>query len=318
MSKMKRNDGFRIVGYYPAWAEDKAENIRYDVLTHIIYAFAIPRKDSTAFVDNPEFAKKLVKTAHENNTTISIALGGWSYEDIPLEPTFNAATETDEGVNKLADSIVKIVDEFGFDGVDMDWEHPRVQNGSGKKYERLMLNLSKKLHDKNLLLTCAVIGGVDANGNPGGIDTGGADVGDAALAQTKAVLDSIDWLNVMAYDGPGEHHASREYAFNSAGYWKNTRGMDGKKICLGVPFYGKPAWGSYAEIMAKNPQAWKYDKLVFDGVDACYNGEQTIKLKTVYAKENLGGIMMWEASQDTKDGCHSLLSAIKNAADNNN
>ncbi len=39
---MKRKDDFRIVTYFPAWAPERADRLRYDVLTHVIYAFAIP------------------------------------------------------------------------------------------------------------------------------------------------------------------------------------------------------------------------------------------------------------------------------------
>ena len=40
----------------------------------------------------------------------------------------------------------------------------------------------------------------------------------------------------------------------------------------------------------------------------------TIAEKTRYAQENLGGIMIWELTQDTADWEKSLLQAIGNAS----
>ncbi len=36
----------------------------------------------------------------------------------------------------------------------------------------------------------------------------------------------------------------------------------------------------------------------------------TIREKTPYARENLGGVMIWELTQDTGDRSRSLLQAI--------
>lgn len=314
---MKRKDDFRIVTYFPAWAPERADRLRYDVLTHVIYAFAIPTEEGGLLpLDHAEFAKRLVAEAHANDTLISVAVGGWSWKDIPLEPTFVKATETDEKVEKLSDAIVSMVEEYGFDGADMDWEHPRVADGSGKRYEKLMLRLSEKLHSKGKYLSAAVIGGVDANGNPGGIDTGGADVGNAAMAQSEAVLSCIDWLNVMAYDGPGDHHASWEYALNSTRFWKDVRKMPADRIALGVPFYAQAPGGNFDNLNRLYPdEAWKVDFMEKEGRRYCYNGIPTIERKTRYAKEHLGGIMIWEAGGDTLDEERSLLAAIGRAAD---
>ena len=63
---MKRKDDFRIVTYFPAWAPERADRLRYDVLTHVIYAFAIPTEEGGLLpLDHAEFAKRLVAEAHE-------------------------------------------------------------------------------------------------------------------------------------------------------------------------------------------------------------------------------------------------------------
>lgn len=50
-------------------------------------------------------------------------------------------------------------------------------------------------------------------------------------------------------------------------------------------------------------------------MEVYYNGVSTITEKTLYAKENLGGIMIWELTQDSMDNDKSLLQAIGKAAD---
>ncbi|WMJ22758.1 glycosyl hydrolase family 18 protein [Paludicola sp. MB14-C6] len=305
----------KVIGYYAAWEPTKMNRIRLDTVTHVNYSFAIPTEDADLLpLDHGEDARKLIQICHENNIKVSISLGGWSWKDIPLEPTFIKATATQEKIEKLTDRMLEMIEDYGFDGVDMDWEHPRVSDGTYKQYEKLMITLGNKLHAKGLTLTTAVIGGVDANGNPGGIDTGGADVGNAVEAQTDKVLDMVDWINVMAYDGPATHHASFEYAVGSLNYWKNVRGLDSKKITIGVPFYGRgTAWVNYEDIVKQRPEdGHLMDECEINGGVAQYNGIPTILKKLQLAKdENLGGIMIWELSEDTLDDEKSLQIAIR-------
>lgn len=298
----KKDGQFKVVGYYPDWEADKMDRIQYDVVTHIIYAFAIPKEDGTLRpLDNPSTAKKLIKQAHKNDTKVLIAIGGWSYNDIPLEPTFKAATNSDEKIDSLVKSIFDMVDEYGFDGVDVDWEHPRYGDVTQTQYEKLIVALNKETKKRNLLLTCAVLSGVSAEGTT---------MYDAA-AHTDTVLNCLDWINVMAYDGgDGERHSSFDFAVNCGNYWKNTRKLPAEKVVLGVPFYGRPSWSTYDAILEINPDAYKTDITTVRGMEAHYNGIATIQKKTKWAKENVGGIMIWELSQDTTDKSKSLLSAI--------
>lgn len=121
----------------------------------------------------------------------------------------------------------------------------------------------------------------------------------------------------MAYDGgDGELHSSYDFAVASAQYWTDTRGMDPEKVVLGVPFYGRPA-ASYADILAANPDAYNTDVSTINGMETYYNGIPTITAKTQWACENVGGIMIWQISQDTTDLDKSLLNAIGNTVRKN-
>lgn len=293
------------MGYYPSWSPGKLDRIRYDVLTHINYAFAIPTAEGGLMpLENEGTAKKIIAFAHDNGVKVLLAVGGWSYNDVILEKTFAAAVSTDEKLKSFADAIIEMCDKYGFDGIDMDWEYPRIENGSAANYEKLMVYLADKLHAKGKLLTTAVICGVT---------TGGYDIYEAK-AQTQRVLEVVDWVNVMAYDGgDGELHSSYDFAVNSANYWRKTRGMPNDKVVLGVPFYSRPTWTTYNSILAQDENAWNSDTSVINGTTVHYNGMDTIKRKTKFAKENLGGIMAWEITQDTSNKEKSLFTAILQA-----
>ena len=99
----------------------------------------------------------------------------------------------------------------------------------------------------------------------------------------------------------------------SGRYWRTTRGLPAHKVVLGVPFYARPSWASYENILAAVPDAYQKDHVTYNGMDAWYNGVDTIKKKTRFAMQELGGVMIWEVTQDTADRSKSLLQAIGQA-----
>lgn len=303
--KREISDGdFKVVAYFPSWKEGQKnlDKLRFDIVTHVNYAFAIPTADGgLRDLDNPTLAKAVIEKAHTSGAKALIAVGGWSYNDTPLEGTFMEATSTDEKIAKFGDAIIKLCDDYGFDGVDIDWEHPRVDGPSSKQYEKLMVYLADKLHVENKILTSAVLSGVTADGL----------VYYDSAAHTDTVLNAVDWLNVMAYDGgDGERHSSYDFAVNCGNYWNKTRKLDASKVVLGVPFYGRPSWASYEDFLAADPKAADGDVANFNGMEAHYNGPATIRKKTDFALQNLGGVMIWEITHDTLDQEKSLLTAI--------
>lgn len=302
IDRIETETGFKVVGYYPSWEPDSTDKIRYDIVTHVNYAFAIPTAEGGLRpLDNPETAKKIIEEAHAADRKVLLAVGGWSYGDVPLESTFMAATDTAEKRTALVQAIVEMCEEYGFDGIDMDWEHPRADGVSNVQYEAFMLELADALHGKGKLLTSAVISGVMPNGT----------IYYDAAAHTDAVLEAVDWIHVMAYDGgDGSAHSTYEYATSSAAYWVYYRGLSAEKVVIGVPFYGRPSWATYETLLAADPEAANNDTTVYNGMTVWYNGMETIRKKTEFAYDNLGGIMIWELSQDTTDLEKSLLTAI--------
>lgn len=292
---------FSVITYYAGWNGDQTEKLDLDILTHVIYAFAIPKKNGTMRrLKHQRLVKKIVRMVHDKNRTISLAIGGWSYHDIPLESTFAEATNSPEKIKMLGDQIVAMCMKFGFDGIDVDWEHPRI-SGTYKQYEDLILYLEKELHQRGKILTSAVFSGVNWDGS----------IHEDSAAHTDKVLQAVDWLNVMTYDGgEKEKHSTYEFAVNCMNYWINTRGLSKEKVMMGLPFYSYNPAMDYKKILRADPQAYSKDMTIINNKEYHYNGIITIQKKTEYAMEHCGGVMIWEITNDTEDKNYSLLQSI--------
>ncbi|BBH63363.1 hypothetical protein ACTI_00480 [Actinoplanes sp. OR16] len=276
-------NGFKSVGYMPSWA-GSVTAIQYSKLTHINYSFALPNANGTLQpIENTAKLQQLVSLGHQNNTKVSLAIGGWNDgNDSAFESlAANAGTRT-----TFVNTVMGVVRQYGLDGVDIDWEYPDPGT-SGNNYTALMGQLSTALHNEGKLLTAAV---VSEGGTANGVQ--------------PAVFGYVDWLNIMAYDG-GSPHANYDWSINAANFWKG-RGLPKAKTVLGVPFYSRPGYLTYAQLVAQDPANANRD---CTPSGECYNGLPTIRRKTQWALANAGGIMNWELSQDAT-GANSLVSAI--------
>ncbi len=275
------SSGFKVVGYMPSW-QGTAGGIQYDKLTHINYSFLLPNSDgSLRPLDNISKMQQIVTQGHAQGVKILIAVGGWMDGNDSAFTTLAANPSTRTA---FVNNLVNFVNQYNLDGVDMDWEYPREGN-EPQNYELLMQELGQAMHSRGKLLTAAV---VVSGWNADGVLTG--------------VFDDVDFLNIMAYDGP--EHGSMSQATGGLDYWLG-RGLPKSKAVLGVPFYSRPQVKSYSELLAMgaDPNSDSYQ-----GMN--YNGVPTIKAKTEMALQRGGGIMMWELSHDTNSATTSLLAAI--------
>jgi GH18 family chitinase len=204
----------------------------------------------------------------------------------------------------FAAKIGKYVSDHDLDGVDIDIEGPAIN----EDYGGLVEELGRAMKAKGKLLTAALSKGYGGDKVPG------------------SVFESLDFVNVMAYDGAGPwnpnkpgQHSSFEFAKDNVAYWLN-KGLPKSKAVLGVPFYGY-GFGeaarnrnySYAKIISEFPGAENSDEV---GKTIWYNGIPTIKAKSKFVLEQgLGGIMIWSLDYDVEDE-RSLLSAIHQTLQN--
>jgi chitinase len=279
-------NNFKNVGYMPSWSGD-VNAIQYGKLTHINYSFVLPNANgSLQAVDNSAKLSSLVSLGHANNVKVLIAIGGWNNGN---DSAFESLAGNSTARTAFVNNVVNLTNQYNLDGVDIDWEYPDPGT-SGNNYAAMMSQLSTAMHSRGKLLTAAVVSeGTTANG------------------VQPAVFGYVDWLNIMAYDG-GTPHANYDWSINSVNFWKG-RGLPASKAVLGVPFYSRPTYYTYSQLVAMDPANANRDCTTVSGVQQCYNGIPTIKRKTQWALANAGGMMNWELSQDTT-GSTSLVTAM--------
>ena len=280
---LARTQPFKVVGYVTPAAN--IDEIDFSLLTHINYSFLIPRANGTTRpFGAPNHLRKVVAQAQKHDVKVLIAVGGWGwdkeFETLAADPAIRA---------KLAKRVAEFCANYQLDGIDIDWEYPNA-GASAAHFAALAIALRSAL-PAGALVTAAVL----------------ADATDAVGISTDAV-GHLDFINLMAYDGPRTNHSSYAMAERSIATWL-ARGIHPDKLVLGVPFYARPGGASYRTLLANDAATASGDRILFNGVEQNYNGPATIRRKTELALQLAGGIMIWELSKDAR-GSYSLLRVI--------
>ena len=275
---------FRVIGYVTDTGAQISDE-QLEQLTHVNYAFALPQADGgLTELANPWKLQDYVERAHARGIAVLISVGGWG-----PDPEFEALAADPASRTRFVDEVTALVDEFDLDGADIDWEYPDP-GASADAFLSLMRELRATLPD-GTLLTAAV-----------------AAVGPSADGVLPEVFESVDFLNVMAYDGGGTAHSPMAYAEEALDYW-GTLGLSAEQTVLGVPFYSRPAEVAYRDLVEADPAAADVDAFDWHGTAQNYNGLPTIRAKADLAMQRASGIMIWTVAHDTTDGT-SLLRAI--------
>lgn len=295
-------DDFKVVAYCSDLFKDPVEtNIQYDKVTHIIYAFLIPKEDGSFVpVKKPDELKKLVKKGHENNVKVLIAVGGWFDEAYaPLDNRFEKIAASDKLRSNFVNNLNKFVEKYNLDGVEIDWEYPDLGQSS-LNYEKLILELNSKLKENNKYLTAALNGAWSKEEGP-----------EVSKSVTPKCLESFDWISIMAYDMNNEQHSPFWFADTSIEYWLN-RSVPQSKIVIGIPFYAhptNPTWKVYRDFVKEDSENAYKDTATIDGIKYYYNGINTVKEKTRLALNKASGVMLFDVNEDTLDDL-SLVKSI--------
>ncbi|THC86974.1 hypothetical protein EYZ11_013580 [Aspergillus tanneri] len=134
----------RVVGYYADWTVYRnftPTDLDAGLFTHINYAFADINPNGTVYLFDPwaatqmKFPGDLKSESGDNiygcvkqlflvkkkyrNLKLMLSIGGYS-----LSGNFTTPTSTRQGRKEFAASAVKLVQDLGFDGIDIDWEYP--------------------------------------------------------------------------------------------------------------------------------------------------------------------------------------------------
>lgn len=85
--------------------------------------------------------------------------------------------------------------------------------------------------------------------------------------------------------------------------------MPKEKLVLGVPFYARPSWKEYRDLVEENTENAYRDYAPGENLDSYYNGINTIKEKTRLATRKASGMMVFDMNEDAVEE-YSLLKAI--------
>lgn len=126
----------KVIAYYESWSDRRSCHdfpptaIPYDALTHVNFAFAYidPETYTIKTMDSQTPAKLFqevadIKTKALSDLEVFIAIGGWTFSDngTVTQPLLGEIAASEESRQKFADNLVRFMDTYGFDGVDIDW-----------------------------------------------------------------------------------------------------------------------------------------------------------------------------------------------------
>ncbi len=101
------------------------ENIPAGVLTHINVAFEGISSDleMTDTIGETVARVSRLKKIYAG-LRVNIAIGGWVFNDPPTEHRFSDMVATYTSQRKFISSLIKYMQKYALDGVDIDWEYP--------------------------------------------------------------------------------------------------------------------------------------------------------------------------------------------------
>jgi chitinase len=275
-----------VAGYYASWAAYYGytpDQIPAGV-THVLYAFAnigtdLKIKIGDTEVDFENFQKLAQLKAERPELKTLISIGGWTWSG-----KFSDAALTDASRTAFADSAVAFIKQYGFDGIDIDWEFP-VGGGMSGNTERpedrenftlLMAKLREKLDvqgaldQKQYLLSFA--GGAQTFYTNIELDKLGAYVDFATIMaydmhgpSTSSVTD----LNAPLYT-PTESSPQYQWSGDAAVKLWTDRGFPKHKILLGIPFYGMKLGGVTNENNGLYQSFSSGGSIPYDAIAAAY------------------------------------------------
>ncbi|KAK6331280.1 Endochitinase 1 [Orbilia blumenaviensis] len=337
------------VGYFVNWGiygrKFPPSLIPADDLTHILYAFADLSPDSgevklsdawsdkdihypgDSWNEDPSNLYGNFKAIYnlkkaKRHLKVLISIGGWTYS-----PKFHPVVIDPAKRAKFVESSVQLLEDYGLDGLDVDYEYPS-DDAQARGYVELLKELrqaldahaAKKAANYRFLLTIAAPCGPQ----------------NYQKLHVKAMDEQLDFWNLMAYDFSGSwdpvaNHQANIYGGPVSGSeavrWYINQGVARHKIILGIPLYGRsfmntqgpgtafsgvgqgsweqgvydyralPLPGSNVSHDSQALASWSYNPGNKEMIS--FDSEEVAKWKGEWIQqEGLGGSMFWELSGD--------------------
>ncbi|KAK4178635.1 family 18 putative glycoside hydrolase [Triangularia setosa] len=359
--------GFKNALYFTNWGvygtNFQPQDLPADKVTHVLYSFANIASDGEVISSDSysDLEKRyptdswndqgnnaygcvkqlyLLKKKHRQ-LKVLLSIGGWTYS-----PKFAPVAATAAGRKRFCSSAVKLVSDWGFDGLDIDWEYP-ASSVEAADFVALLKTCRETLDEYarkhapgyHMPITIACPAG------PTHYNT----------MDIPRMDQYIDAWHLMAYDYAGSwdstsghqsniflntaNPAATKFSTEKAVSDYVAKGVSPNKIVLGLPLYGRGFEATsgpgkpYSGIGEGSAQAgiWLYKDLPRPGAKelwdeqamASYSYDEqrqelisydTVKsavAKVKYLKnKGLGGTVFWEAAGDKKEKEKSLVKTV--------
>ncbi|KAI0261223.1 glycoside hydrolase superfamily [Gloeopeniophorella convolvens] len=261
----KRASGKVQAGYFTNWgiygANFQPTDINPSDLTHIIYSFADVTQSTGSIFLTDSYADEqkhfpgdswddtgnnlygclkqmyLLKLANRN-LKVLLSIGGWTYSQ---DGHFSFVT--DSGLRAtFVSSAVQLIKDYGFDGIDIDFEYPS-DSAQGQGFASLLTELRTAFDQL-----------AQSNGDSvpyeitAAVSAGSANYANLVVPQMNSAL---SYWNLMAYDYAGSWltwadnqanlygGARTGVSTDSALQWYLSQGATPGKINIGIPLYGR-------------------------------------------------------------------------------
>ena len=203
-----------VIGCYQSWKWQQSpellnpQNIPYDKLTVINYSFFYPlengeivgmdpaadlyllKGETDSLSSNIAPGESIIELAKRHGTKVVLSIGGWetsnNFPQVSADPTKRA---------NFAHWCIKHIQQYGFDGIDIDWEFPGYKKHKGTDQDRenftiLLQTIRDSLQTledksgKSLLLTVS-------------LPAASIHLLDIEVEKITSI---VDYMNIMTYD----------------------------------------------------------------------------------------------------------------------
>lgn len=334
---------FEVIAYFHGKSTD-IQQYKWEQLTQVIFSFCHLRGNKLA-VDNTQDSLTIrglvaLKKQHPR-LKVLLSLGGWGGC-----ATCSAVFFTAEGRSEFATSVRELMEEYGADGIDLDWEYPAIEGYPGHEH--------KPEDKRNFTLLVQELRRVLGRRAEISFAAGGfAHFFDNSIEWAQ-VMPLLNRMNLMSYDLVGGfstvtgHHtplfstAEQQRSADHGVRYLKSLGVPAEKIVVGAAFYARTweqvenvnnglyqpgkfkAFVPYNKLAqtissetgfvffrdpaAQAPYAYSASRKEF----ATFDDAESVAAKTKFARaKGLGGIMFWQLTNDAPKG--GLLDAIYEA-----
>lgn len=231
-----------FLGYFPCWLGDdyKPSQIDWKPFTHVCHAFLQCKEDGSVFSEGNVPSPELTALGHKAGVKVLISLGGENSGS-----AFNPMAANNKNRAAFVKNVIKVMDDNGYDGVDIDWESPETAEDK-EHYTELARDMRQALDalavqkGRPYLMTAA-FPATDWSGK---------------WFDGPALVKLFDFVNIMAYDLAGDwtEVASHDEPLKASSkdpegakaniegimnYWLSEKTFTKDKLVVGSAFHGK-------------------------------------------------------------------------------